>query len=299
MQDIPIRVRHNALMAKNKDTEVERPFREVLAFRRGDQLADIDPESSPGFPGSKADGEARLLDHATQVGDIQERLYAESKGGGKRSVLLVIQGMDTSGKGGIMRHVVGSVDPQGVKYTAFKAPTAEERAHDFLWRIRNALPTPGLIGVFDRSHYEDVLIVRVHGLVPQAEWEKRYALINAFEREVVSAGTTIIKCMLHISKDEQKVRLQERLDRPDKHYKYNPGDVTERERWDDYMTAYQVLLSKCSTTGAPWFVVPANKKWYARMAVQQLLLEHLKAMDPQWPKGDFDVEVEKQRLAAS
>jgi PPK2 family polyphosphate:nucleotide phosphotransferase len=213
-------------------------------------------------------------------------------------VLLVVQGMDTSGKGGIMRHVI-SVNPQGVKAIAFKAPTEEELAHHYLWRIRKALPAPGQLGVFDRSHYEDVLIVRVHGLVPEEVWSTRYAEINEFEREVVAAGTTVIKILTYISKDEQKARLLERLDRPDKHYKYNPGDVDERACWDDYMEAYQAVLDTTSTIAAPWYVVPADRKWYARLAVQQLLLDALRGLDLQWPTADFDVELEKKRLAES
>jgi PPK2 family polyphosphate:nucleotide phosphotransferase len=207
--------------------------------------------------------------------------------------------MDTSGKGGIMRHVVGQMDPQGVKYTAFKAPTTEERKHPFLWRIRNALPSPGQVGVFDRSQYEDVLIVRVHELVPRATWSRRYAQINDFEAKAVADGTTIIKVMLNISADEQKARLTERLEREDKHWKYRPGDVDERLLWPQYQEAYQAVLEKTSTDAAPWFVVPADRKWYARLAVQNLVLEHLESMDPQWPAADFDVEAEKQRLAKS
>jgi PPK2 family polyphosphate:nucleotide phosphotransferase len=211
--------------------------------------------------------------------------------------LLVLQGMDTSGKGGIVRHVLGAVDPQGVAMTAFKAPTAEERAKGFLWRIRRALPDAGYIGVFVRSHYEDVLVVRVRGLVPRATWQRRYATINAFEKSLVAKGTTVVKVMLHISKEEQRDRLAERLERPDKHWKYNPRDIDERRLWSDYAEAYQVALTRTSTDPAPWFVVPADHKWYARWAVQQLLLDHLRDLDPQWPEADFDVEAEKERLA--
>jgi len=277
----------------------EGSFSDALSVGPGFLLGEVDPEATPGFSGSKKDGERALEEDSGEVGDWQERLFAESKGGGTRSLLLVIQGMDTSGKGGIMRHVFAAVDPEGIRTTAFKAPTPEERRHGFLWRVRNALPGPGKLGVFDRSHYEDVLIVRVHDFVPQVVWTKRYAEINAFEREVVAAGTEVVKVMLHISKDEQRARLARRLRRPDKHYKYNPGDVAERERWEDYMQAYQVALTRCSTKAAPWHVVPANKKWYARYAVQQLLLERLRAMDPQWPDMGLDVEAERARLAAS
>ena len=270
---------------------------DALRVGPGFSLADLDPHSTPGFTGDKADGKDVMGELQARLGDLQERLFAESKGGGKRSVLLVIQGMDTSGKGGIMRHVVGAVDPQGVHITSFKAPSAEEKRHPFLWRIRKALPGPGLIGVFDRSHYEDVLIVRVHDLVPRATWSRRYAQINAFEKGVVDDGTVVVKVMLHISGAEQKARLGERLEREDKHWKFNPGDIDERGHWADYMQAYQAALEKCSTDAAPWFVVPADRKWYARLAVTNLLLEHLEAMDPKWPAADFDVEVEKERLA--
>ncbi|GAB3871088.1 PPK2 family polyphosphate kinase [Terrabacter terrigena] len=268
-----------------------------LRVSTGFVLADLDPSSTPGFSGDKALGAAALAASQAELADLLERLFAESTAGSRRSVLLVVQGMDTSGKGGIMRHVI-SVNPEGVKATAFKAPTEEELAHDFLWRVEKALPGPGQLGVFDRSHYEDVLIVRVHDLVPEDVWSKRYAQINAFEREVVAKGTTVVKVMTHISKDEQKTRLMERLERPDKYYKYNPGDVDERERWGDYMQAYQAVLDTTSTVGAPWYVVPADRKWYARLAVQQLLLEALRGMDLTWPPADFDVEAEKKRLAA-
>ena len=270
---------------------------DVLRVGPGFSLADLDPASTPGFLGDKAGGEAVMGELQARLGDLQERLYAESKGGGRRSVLLVIQGMDTSGKGGIMRHVVGAVDPQGVDITSFKAPSAEERRHPFLWRIRRALPRPGMIGVFDRSHYEDVLIVRVHDLVPRTTWSRRYSQINTFEQGVVDDGTTVVKVMLHLSCDEQKARLTERIEREDKHWKFNTGDLDERAHWADYMAAYEAALERCSTDAAPWFVVPADRKWYARLAVTNLLLEHLEAMDPQWPAADFDVEAEKTRLA--
>lgn len=274
-------------------------FSEALRAGEGFELAALDPRSTPGFDGDKAEGEEALSGLDDQLAELQERLFAESKGGGKRSILLIVQGMDTSGKGGILRHVVGAFDPQGVQITAFKAPSAEERKHPFLWRIRNALPQPGQIGVFDRSQYEDVLIVRVHDLVPPSQWSRRYAQINAFEKKVVESGTTVIKVMLHISSDEQKARLTERLERPDKHWKFNPGDLDERAHWAAYQEAYQVAIEKCSTDVAPWFVVPADRKWYARLAVTELVLEHLKDLDPQWPKADFDVEAEQKRLAQS
>ena len=270
-----------------------------LRVREGFTLADLDPRATPGFEGGKAEGKKALAAGAKALSELQERLFAEGRGGGTRSLLLVVQGMDTSGKGGIMRHVVGAVDPQGVELTSFKAPTAEELSHDFLWRIRRALPDQGMIAVFDRSHYEDVLIVRVHELVPEAEWSARYDLINEFEAELVEAGTAVVKVMLHISRDEQRARLLERLDRPDKHWKYNPGDVDERRHWDAYAEAYAEVLRRCSTDAAPWYVVPADRKWYARLAVHHILLEHLTALDPQWPAADFDVAAERARLLAT
>ena len=289
----------DATAASDKGVPEPIAFADALRVGEGFILADCDPHSTPGFDGDKADGEEALAARAGEISQYQERLYAESKGDVKRSLLLVVQGMDTSGKGGIMRHVVGQMDPQGVKYTAFKAPTAEERKHPFLWRIRNALPSPGQVGVFDRSQYEDVLIVRVHDLVPRATWSRRYAQINDFEAKAVASGTTIIKVMLNVSSDEQKARLTERLEREDKHWKYRTGDVDERLLWPQYQEAYQAVLEKTSTDAAPWFVVPADRKWYARLAVQNLVLEHLESMDPQWPAAEFDVEAEKQRLAKS
>jgi PPK2 family polyphosphate:nucleotide phosphotransferase len=272
---------------------------DLLRVGEGTRLADVEPASTPGFGGDKAEGKEALAAGGKRLPDLQERLWAESRAGGRRRILLVLQGMDTSGKGGIMRHVVGQMDPQGVRHAAFKAPTPEERSHDFLWRIRRALPGPGEIGVFDRSHYEDVLIVRVHDLVPRATWQRRYAAINRFEAQLTDRGTTIVKVMLHLSKEEQGKRLYQRLARPDKRWKYNPHDIDERAFWDDYMEAYQVALTRCSTAAAAWHIVPADRKWYARWAVQQLLLEALLELDPQWPVPDIDVAAEKARLDAS
>lgn len=272
----------------------------ILKTDDGFRLAEVDPESTPGYDGDKASGKADLVAGLAELNELQERLFAQSRAGvAKDAVLLVLQAMDSAGKGGIVRHVVGGVDPQGVALTAFKAPTDEERAHDFLWRVERRLPEPGFIGVFDRSHYEDVLIAKVRSLAPADEIERRYDAINAFEARVAASGIRIIKVMLHISPDEQKDRLMERLERPDKHWKYNPGDVDERMLWPKYMEAYQTAIERTSTEAAPWHVIPANHKWYARLAVQELLLATLQDIDPQWPKADFDVEAEKKRLAAS
>ncbi|MBL5972473.1 MAG: polyphosphate kinase 2 family protein [Candidatus Leucobacter sulfamidivorax] len=273
---------------------------ELLRARQGFALADVDAGATPGHGGDKADAAEDLEAGAEELSEYQERLFARSRTtDAPDSVLLVLQAMDTAGKGGIVRHVVGAVDPQGVALAAFKKPTPEELAHDFLWRIEKRLPPPGFIGVFDRSHYEDVLIGRVRELAPPEEIERRYGAINDFERRLVEGGTRLVKVMLHISPEEQKARLTERLDRPDKYWKYNPGDLDERALWPQYMEAYQTVFERTSTERAPWYVVPADRKWYARLAVQHLLLEALEEIDPQWPPADFDVEAERKRLDAS
>ncbi|WP_295014800.1 polyphosphate kinase 2 family protein [uncultured Microbacterium sp.] len=275
------------------------PAAEILRVT-AEGLGAVEPDSTPGYDGSKKDGASSLASGLTALGDLQERLYARSAVGEARaSVLLVLQAMDSAGKGGIVRHVVGGVDPQGVELAAFKAPTAEELRHDFLWRIEKRVPAPGRIGVFDRSHYEDVLIGRVRELAPPAEIERRYGAIVDFERRLVDAGTRVVKVMLHISRDEQKKRLMERLDRPEKNWKFNPGDVDERLRWDAYMAAYDTMFARTSTDDAPWYVVPANHKWYARLAVQELLLAALEDIDPQWPVADYHVAAQRRRLEAS
>ncbi len=271
----------------------------LLRVEEGFRLDRVDPDSTPVFAGRKIDGLESLAAGATRLAALQERLHAASTAGDVRRVLLVLQAMDTAGKGGIVSHVVGAVDPNGVHYAGFKAPTAEEREHDFLWRIERELPRAGQLGVFDRSHYEDVLIQRVRSFAPPEEIERRYGAIVDFEDDLVAQGTTIVKVMLHISKDEQRERLGDRLDRPDKHWKFNPGDIDERLLWDDYQQAYQIALERTSTARAPWYVVPANRKWYARLAVQQLLLRALEDMQLTWPPADFDVAEQRRRLADS
>ena len=269
----------------------------ALKFRAGGKVADIDTDGTPGFTGDK-DGSVSLQEERNKrYAELQEMLYANSKEGDHRSVLLVLQGMDTAGKGGIVKHVVGQANPQGIRYTSFGVPTEEERAHHYLWRIRAALPPAGHIGVFDRSHYEDVLIVRVHNLVPPEVWGARYDEINAFEHELVDNGTTMVKVAMFVSLGEQKKRLAERLSRPDKYWKYNPGDIDERKLWPSYQEAYQAVLDRTSTDYAPWYVVPCDRKWYCRLAVTELLIEALKDLNLSWPPPDFDVEAEKLRLA--
>ena len=259
-------------------------------------LTTIETDAAPGFDGKKADGKETLAAMGDELAELQERLWALRSVDTTRRVLLVLQGMDTSGKGGTLRHTVGLMDPQGIKITSFKAPTEEERGHDFLWRVEKAAPAPGFVGVFDRSHYEDVLIARVRELAPADEIERRYGAINEFEKRLVDQGTTILKCMLHISADEQKERLLARLDDPTKHWKFNPGDIDERARWPQYRDAYEIALERTNTEAAPWHVIPADKKWFRNLAIGDLLLETLRGLDLQWPVADFDVAEQKQRL---
>lgn len=263
-------------------------------------VALLDSRSTPGFDGEKDDAPEAMVALGTELADLQERLFAQARAEvGTQRVLLVMQGMDTAGKGGVIRHVAGLVDPQGLAITAFKKPTPEELEHDFLWRIHKALPGPGQIGIFDRSHYEDVLIARVRELAPAEEIERRYDAINAFEQDFIDDGGTVLKCFLHITPDDQKDRLAERLDDPTKYWKYNPGDVDERLLWSDYSVAYGIALERCSTELAPFHVIPSGRKWYRNWAIATLLAETLRSMDLQWPEAGFDVETEKARLAAS
>jgi PPK2 family polyphosphate:nucleotide phosphotransferase len=265
------------------------------------RLRDHDPRDASLFDGGKKDGAKALARLADPLSDLQERLFAVSRvaDAGRHRVLLVLQGMDTSGKGGVVRHCAGLLDPQGVHIRSFKAPTEAERAHDFLWRIEAALPGAGMIGIFDRSHYEDVLIARVRGLAPPDEIERRYGAINDFERRLSDDGVVVVKCFLHISADKQRERLLERLDDPTKHWKFNPNDIDERALWDDYTRAYEIALDRCSTDAAPWHVIPSDRKWYRNWLVSRLLLEHLQALDLQWPAATYDVDAQRQRLAES
>jgi PPK2 family polyphosphate:nucleotide phosphotransferase len=258
----------------------------------GPILPGIDPRATPGVR-DRAEAEAAMAGIADRLDELQERLWVE----GSRSLLVVLQGMDTGGKGGTVRHVFSAMNPAGVEVASFKKPTEEELSHDFLWRIERRLPVPGEIVVFDRSHYEDVLVARVRSLVPETTWRTRYDEIVAFERRVVATGTTIVKCMLHISYEEQRERLLARLDDPSKHWKFNEADIEERARWLEYQAAYEDAIRECSTDVAPWYVIPADRKWYRNWAVSMLLVETLERLDPRLPQPDLDVEALKARLA--
>lgn len=264
------------------------------ALRVGGELPD--PGATPVGPGKKAKALEQLGSAGERLSALQEALYAEGVGGGSRRVLLVLQGMDTSGKGGTVSHVLGLVNPMGVRYAAFKKPTAAERRHEYLWRIRKQLPAPGQIGVFDRSHYEDILVPQVTGLLTGAERRRRYAELNAFEAELAEAGTTVLKVFLHISPEEQLKRLEARLVTPEKRWKYNPGDLEARSHWPAYAKAYAAIFEKTSTADAPWYAVPADHKWYRNWAVAELLIETLADLKPAFPAPDYDVDAELAKL---
>ncbi len=250
-------------------------------------LVSIDPAETGPFPpnGEGRKAARRLLKRQRdRLEALQRLLYAD----GSQALLAVFQAMDAGGKDGTIRRVMTGMNPQGVRVTSFKAPTEEELAHDFLWRINRALPRKGMIGVFNRSHYEDVLVVRVKGLVPEPIWKGRYDQINAFERRLVETGTAVAKFYLHISKEEQRRRLQARLDDPEKHWKFDPADLKERSRWNDYLVAYQDAMDRCNSEFAPWYLVPANHKWYRNVVIAQVLIDTLEGMGLNYPDPDFD-----------
>lgn len=249
-------------------------------------LNDWDPNDKSEFKGNKDKAAERLLELNKELEGLQELLYAESK----HKVLVVLQGMDTSGKDGVIRRVFEGVNPQGVRVASFKVPTPEELAHDYLWRIHKQTPGKGEIVIFNRSHYEDVLVVRVHNLVPENTWKKRYDQIRAFEQTLAEEGTVILKFFLNIDLAEQKERLQARLDEPHKHWKFNSGDLKERARWPDYMAAYEDAISKTSTKFAPWYIVPANRKWYRDIVIASILVERLKVLNMQYPAAEPGLE---------
>ena len=277
-------------MAKEKPKDIRDLLRAELLDGRF-RMVDVDPDSTPGIKKPKQARKEMEEAHG-RLFDLQERLFAENK----RSILVVLQAMDTAGKDGTITHVIGDLNPQGVHITSFKQPTPEEKRHGFLWRIRRSLPEAGVVGIFNRSHYEDVLIARVHALADPKVIERRYQQINEFEKEVVKSGTTIIKFCLHISYDEQRSRLLDRLRDPDKHWKFHETDIDERRYWDDYMSAYGIAITKCSTKWAPWYVIPANDKDYRNWAVAKIVRDTLAEMDPQYPMPKLNIPRLLKRL---
>jgi PPK2 family polyphosphate:nucleotide phosphotransferase len=253
-------------------------FTQKLRYRPGQKITDA--HAGQTFGVTKDQAAEKLPALVTRLGELQYRLFAENK----RALLIVLQGMDAAGKDGTVRHVLAGANPAGCRVTSFKAPTPVERAHDFLWRIHHAVPARGEIGVFNRSHYEDVLIARVRNLVPKSVWSARYRHINEFEALLAGGGVHILKFFLHISRDEQRERLQARLSDPTKNWKFQPGDLEERKLWKDYRRAYQDALRHCATPVAPWFVIPADKKWFRNLAVAKIIVETLEKLNPQFPK---------------
>ncbi len=243
------------------------------------KLKDIDPDDTGQFK-LKKETEELLAQNIERMAELQNILYAENK----HALLIILQAMDAGGKDGTIRSIMSGVNPQGVQVTSFKKPTEEELAHDFLWRIHRATPARGMIGIFNRSHYEDVLVVRVHNLVPKSVWERRYDQINDFERLLTDTGVTILKFYLHISKEEQKERLEARLEQPHKRWKFNPADLAERARWDDYMQAFETAFNQCSPAYAPWYIVPANKKWYRNLVISQKIVQTLAGLNLKYPE---------------
>ncbi len=248
-------------------------------------LKDFDPDFTGPYH-KKKEAREKTWANLERLNALQEMLYAQ----GKHALLIVLQAMDAGGKDGTIKHVMGAFNPQGVQVTPFKVPTEEELAHDFLWRVHKAVPRRGMIGIFNRSHYEDVLVVRVRSLVPKAVWRKRYTQINNFERLLADNGVTIVKFFLYISKEEQAERLRERQETPEKQWKFNPGDLDDRVLWDDYMDAFEDALSKCNTRHAPWYVIPANRKWYRNLVVSQVLIDTLEKLDLRYPDPPPDIE---------
>jgi PPK2 family polyphosphate:nucleotide phosphotransferase len=262
-------------------------FTDLLRVAPGStpDLAAVDTGGTPGFEGDKDAASARLKELRKDLGDFQERLWAE----GRQSLLIVLQALDTGGKDGLIRNVVTAFNPQGTRVTGFGVPTEEELRHDYLWRVHAVTPGKGRIGVFNRSHYEDVLVVRVNQLVPTDVWSPRYDQINAWETHLATNGTRILKFYLHISRDEQRARFQKRLENPEKHWKWSSGDLETREKWADFAAAYTDALARCSTDAAPWFVIPADRKWYRDLAVAEILAETAADMDPRWPEAEEDL----------
>jgi PPK2 family polyphosphate:nucleotide phosphotransferase len=245
------------------------------------RIADRDPKDTGGAPGDKEATEAALPALGERLAELQDRLYAEDR----RALLVVLQGLDASGKDGTVKHVFAGVNPMGIEVRSFKAPSEEELAHDFLWRVHRHVPAHGHIGLFNRSHYEDVLVVRVEGLVPEPVWRERYGLINGFEAQLAHGGTRVVKVLLHISPEEQQERFDARRSRPDKRWKYKEGDLDVSAKWDAYVEAYEDALRETSTDHAPWYVVPADRKWLRNWAVSRIVIEELEAMDPRYPEA--------------
>lgn len=279
-------------------TGFEQDVRPLLRARPGLSLAGVDTGSTPGFSGTKKLGTALRAARESELSELQRLIYAGATAGARHRVLLVLQGMDTSGKGGVIQHVLGGLSPHGVRTHGFGRPTPEEAAQHFLERVRRQLPRPGVIGAFDRSHYEDVLVPVVHDMLEERQLERRYAEIREFEQELAEDGTIVIKVFLHLGRDEQRRNLMARLGDRTKQWKFDPSDLAARSRWDLYMAAYERAIGATDADHAPWYVVPTDRKWYARAVVQDLLISALAGLHQEWPDPQYDVGEMRRRLAA-
>ena len=267
-------------------TKIDNPNQFIVSANSTIKLSTISTKAADHYHADRETAEKEFRGLRKELADLQFKLYAE----GKQKLLVVLQALDAGGKDSTIRKVFRGVNPQGVQVTSFKAPTKEELAHDYLWRIHQHVPAAGMIGIFNRSHYEDVLIVRVQNIAPEEVWSKRFEHINQFEKLLADTGTKIIKIYLHISKNEQKERLQERLDNPERNWKFESGDLKQRAKWDDYELAFEDVFAKCSTEQAPWYVIPADNKWYRNLAVSRILVHTLREMDPQFPPAEEGLE---------
>ena len=272
------------------------PPAQLLRFHSHTHLVDIDAGSKPGFDGDQEAGERFIADSSSEIANYQRLMYANGIHGDTHRVLIVLQGMDASGKGGIVRHVFSQVDPMGIHYHGFGKPSEEDLAHDYLWRIRRELPSNGWISIFDRSQYEDIVMPRITGSLPEETWRARYGQINDFEAELAGSGCAIIKIFLVSSRQAQRQHFLRRLDDPTRYWKFDPSDLEARDRWDDYMAAWQEVFERTSTSIAPWYLIPADKRWYSRMVVSELLRTTMKNFNQTWPPLDADRDEALSRL---
>lgn len=272
------------------------PPAQLLRFHSHTHLVDIDAGSKPGFDGDQEAGERFIVDSSSEIANYQRLMYANGIHGDTHRVLIVLQGMDASGKGGIVRHVFSQVDPMGIHYHGFGKPSEEDLAHDYLWRIRRELPSNGWISIFDRSQYEDIVMPRITGSLPEETWRARYGQINDFEAELAGSGCAIIKIFLVSSRQAQRQHFLRRLDDPTRYWKFDPSDLEARDRWDDYMAAWQEVFERTSTSIAPWYLIPADKRWYSRMVVSELLRTTMKNFNQTWPPLDADRDEALARL---
>lgn len=298
IDDVTERLASAAKASEQLSSAWSLPPMEMLRFHGGVQVADVDGSATPGWSNSKDDAERFIDISSTSIARYQNLLYANGVSGSKRRLLIVLQGMDAAGKGGIVKHVFSQGDPMGIHYHGFGAPSKEDLAHNYLWRVRKELPKDGWIAVFDRSHYEDIVMPHIYGTYPEDVWRARYDEINQFEKELTQDGCAIIKIFLCVSKDEQKKNFLERLDDPTKYWKFDPSDLDARDRWDEYMGAWQEVFEKTSTDYAPWYLVPADNRWYSRAVVSEMLRNTLRNMNQTWPpfKDDVDPDAMRARL---